>query len=59
VAATTIGAQAHLLRAGEGPAFILGALITIAASALAASLIARGEPSRAEPRHARAVRPGV
>ncbi|MFF2842033.1 cation:proton antiporter [Paenarthrobacter sp. NPDC057981] len=37
VAATTIGSQLHLLQPGEGAAMILGALITIAASAVAGS----------------------
>lgn len=35
VAAVTVGSQLHLLLPGEGAAMILGALITIAASALA------------------------
>jgi Kef-type K+ transport system membrane component KefB len=40
VAATTLGTQLHLLRPGEGPAIVLGALVTIAASVLAGSRLA-------------------
>lgn len=41
VAAATIGSQLHLLEAGEASAMILGALISIAASAAAGSRAAR------------------
>jgi hypothetical protein len=41
VAAATIGSQLHLLEPGEAAALILGALITIGASAAAGSRAAR------------------
>jgi Kef-type K+ transport system membrane component KefB len=40
VAATTLGTQLDLLRPGEGPAIVLGALVTIAAGVLAGSRLA-------------------
>ncbi len=40
VAATTLGTQLHLLHPGEGPAVLLGALVTIAVSVLAGSRLA-------------------
>jgi Kef-type K+ transport system membrane component KefB len=53
VAAATLGTQTHLLEPGEAAAFMLGALVTIAASALAGPAAARGTgataPGRAEP----------
>lgn len=48
VAAATLGTQAHLLRPGEAPALILGALVTVAASSAAAAALARNrQPGRA------------
>jgi Kef-type K+ transport system membrane component KefB len=41
VAAATVGTQLHVLRPGEAPALILGALITIAAATAAAALAVR------------------
>jgi len=41
VAAATLGSQLHLLKSGEAPALILGALLTIGASIAGASLLAR------------------
>jgi Kef-type K+ transport system membrane component KefB len=41
VAAVTIGQQAHALRAGEGAAVMLGALVTIAGTAAAGRSLAR------------------
>ncbi|MBF6213590.1 cation:proton antiporter [Nocardia puris] len=47
VAAVTVGAQLHVLLPGESSALMLGALITVAASALAASHLARtADPSQ-------------
>jgi hypothetical protein len=48
VAAATIGSQLHLLEPGEAAAMILGALISIGASALAGSRAAHSF-SAAEP----------
>jgi Kef-type K+ transport system membrane component KefB len=41
VAAATIGAQLHLLKAGEAPALILGALLTVAAAVASGALAVR------------------
>jgi Kef-type K+ transport system membrane component KefB len=41
VAAATVGAQLGVLHPGEGPALLLGALVTVAAAALGGSLLAR------------------
>ncbi|MDP9936088.1 cation:proton antiporter [Paenarthrobacter nicotinovorans] len=49
VAATTIGSQLHLLQPGEGAAMILGALITIAASAVAGSRAATAQEAVTNP----------
>ncbi|MFK0008490.1 cation:proton antiporter [Paenarthrobacter sp. NPDC090520] len=46
VAAATIGSQLHLLQPGEGAAMILGALITIAASAAAGPRAVASESAR-------------
>jgi Kef-type K+ transport system membrane component KefB len=46
VAAATLGTQLNLLRPGEAPAIVLGALLTIAVSVLAGSALA-GRPARA------------
>ncbi len=46
VAAATLGTQLHLLRPGEGPAIVLGALVTIGVSVLAGSRLA-GHPAPA------------
>ena len=42
VAAATIGTQQHLLRPGEAPALLLGALITVAVAIAGGALAARG-----------------
>jgi Kef-type K+ transport system membrane component KefB len=44
VAAATLGTQLHLLRPGEGPAIVLGALVTIAVSVTAGAMTARRSP---------------
>jgi Kef-type K+ transport system membrane component KefB len=44
VAAVTIGQQAHALRAGEGAAVMLGALVTIAGTAVASRYVTRAAP---------------
>jgi len=49
VAAVTIGAQSHLLQPGEGAAMLLGALITIAASAIAGRTAAAAQDAAANP----------
>ena len=49
VAAATIGSQLHLLQPGEGAAMILGALITIAASAAAGPLAVAASESVTKP----------
>ncbi|WP_347109711.1 cation:proton antiporter [Paenarthrobacter sp. S56] len=49
VAAATVGSQLHLLLPGEGAAMILGALITIAASALAGRAAAAASASVKKP----------
>jgi Kef-type K+ transport system membrane component KefB len=43
VAAATIGAEEHLLIAGEASALMFGALLTIAATSIAGALAARGQ----------------
>ncbi|MBB5913878.1 Kef-type K+ transport system membrane component KefB [Nocardia transvalensis] len=43
VAAVTVGAQLRVLEPGEGAALMLGALVTIAASAASVALAARGK----------------
>ncbi|GAC1596615.1 MAG: hypothetical protein NVS3B6_03330 [Pseudarthrobacter sp.] len=54
VAAATIGSQLHLLEPGEAAAMILGALISIGASAAAGSQAARafGKPAPPTPQGA-------
>jgi Kef-type K+ transport system membrane component KefB len=54
VAAATLGTQLHLLRPGEGPAIVLGALVTIGVSVVAAAEAARRAPA---PGPAKARRP--
>jgi Kef-type K+ transport system membrane component KefB len=49
VAAATIGTQTHVLRAGESSALMLGALLTILATALAGAFAARMKSLVAEP----------
>jgi Kef-type K+ transport system membrane component KefB len=46
VAASTLGAQSHLLAGGEPAALILGALVTIAIASAAATLAARNPATR-------------
>ena len=46
VAAATLGAQSHLLSAGEPAALILGALVTIAAASIAAHRAGHAPPAR-------------
>ncbi|KQU47141.1 hypothetical protein ASG84_08450 [Rhodococcus sp. Leaf278] len=41
VSAVTLGAQSGVLAPGEGPAIVLGALVTIAAAAVASRFVAR------------------
>jgi len=43
VAATTVGAQLGVLRPGEGPALLVGALVTVAAAALGGSSLVRDD----------------
>ena len=43
VAAATVGAQLGVLRPGEGPALLVGALVTVAAAALGGSFLARDD----------------
>ncbi len=50
VRALAVGAQAQVLRAGEGAALIFGALITIAASALVTSRLSRPTLERRDPK---------
>jgi Kef-type K+ transport system membrane component KefB len=47
VAAATLGTQLHLLRPGEGPAIVLGALVTIGVSVVAGAGAARRAPAPA------------
>ena len=47
IAAVTLGAQRDVLKPGEPAAFLLGAIITIAAATLAAGLEARSQPQTA------------
>lgn len=47
VAAATLGTRLHLLEPGEAAAFMLGALVTIAAATIAGSLLARNAPAAA------------
>jgi Kef-type K+ transport system membrane component KefB len=47
VAAATLGTQLHLLRPGEAPAIVLGALVTIGLSVLAGSRLAAAPASPA------------
>ena len=49
VAATTLGTQLGILRPGEGAALLLGALLTVAASAVAGRLAARARPAPSTP----------
>lgn len=51
VAAVTLALQAHTLAPGEGGAILLGALISLATSAVSVAAVARraGEPGRATP----------
>jgi len=42
ISAVTIGEKAHLLRAGEGGALLIGMLVTVAAVAVSAAVSARG-----------------
>lgn len=50
VAAAALGRQLGILRPGEGPAILLGALVTIAASAVVASRLAVVSQPRPRPR---------
>ncbi len=45
VAAVTLGLQTHTLAAGEGGAILLGALVSIATSAVAIAVVARRQPA--------------
>ncbi|MEU8712497.1 cation:proton antiporter [Streptomyces sp. NPDC048663] len=47
VAAATLGSQLHVLEPGEGPALMLSALVTIAATGIAGSLATRAGPAPA------------
>jgi Kef-type K+ transport system membrane component KefB len=47
VGAATLGTQLHLLRPGEAPAIVLGALVTIGVSVAAGSLLARSAATAA------------
>ncbi len=58
VAAATLGSQLGLLKAGEAPALILGALVTIAAAAVAGGRLAAAQPAAAPEPGARP-RPGL
>jgi Kef-type K+ transport system membrane component KefB len=49
VAAATLGTQLNLLRPGEAPAIVLGALVTIAVSVFAGSVLADRTPSKVAP----------
>jgi Kef-type K+ transport system membrane component KefB len=49
VAAATLGSQTHVLKPGEASALMLGALVTIAVSALAGGAAARTAPGPAAP----------
>jgi hypothetical protein len=49
VAAATLGTELDLLRPGEAPAIVLGALVTIALSVLAGSVLADRTPSKVAP----------
>lgn len=48
VAAATLGTQLHLLKSGEAPALVLGALVSIAAATAASSISARHQPESQE-----------
>ncbi len=45
VAAAALGTQLHVLRPGEAPAIVLGAVVTIGLSVLAGSVVARSRPA--------------
>jgi len=49
VAAATLATQLHLLAAGEAPALILGALVTVVITVVAAGVAARGTTTDAAP----------
>jgi Kef-type K+ transport system membrane component KefB len=49
VAAATLGTQLHLLKSGEAPALVLGALVSIAAATAASAISARAHASSQEP----------
>ena len=49
VGAATLGTQLRLLRPGEAPAIVLGALVTIGVSVAAGSLLARSAAAAARP----------